>query len=41
MAHLFPEVRKRSLYKVNLYKADLQLSGNFGKLGLDFLELNE
>ncbi|MEM6319680.1 MAG: cell envelope integrity protein CreD [Bacteroidota bacterium] len=36
---LLPEVRKRSLYKVNLYKADLQVSGNFGALGLDYLTL--
>lgn len=36
---LIPEIRKRSLYKVNLYKADLILSGNFSELGLDFLAL--
>lgn len=36
---MLPEVRNRSLYKVNLYKSNLQLSGNFGSLGLDFLEL--
>ena len=37
--NMLPEIRKRSLYKVNLYKSDLQLTGNFGSLGLDFLEL--
>lgn len=26
---ILPEVRKRSLYKVNLYRSDLQLSGSF------------
>ena len=38
---LAPEVRKRSLYKVNLYRADLQISGQFTALGLDFLELKK
>ena len=38
---LVPEVRKRSLYKVNLYKADLTFAGRFGDLGLDYLELTE
>jgi len=36
---LIPEIRKRSLYKVNLYKANLQIEGNFGALGFDFLSL--
>lgn len=36
---LVPEIRKRSLYKVNLYKANLQIEGNFGALGFDFLSL--
>jgi len=36
---LIPEIRKRSLYKVNLYKANLQVEGNFSDLGFDFLSL--
>lgn len=36
---LIPEIRKRSLYKVNLYKANLQIEGYFGALGFDFLAL--
>lgn len=39
--NMLPEVRKRSLYKVNLYKSNLQITGNFGALGLDFLELQK
>ena len=36
---VFPEIRNRSIYKVNLYKSDLSLTGSFGPLGLDYLEL--
>lgn len=37
---IFPEVRNRSIYKVNLYKSDLQFTGSFGPLGLNYLELS-
>ena len=37
---IFPEVRNRSIYNVNLYKSDLKFTGSFGPLGLNFLELN-
>lgn len=36
---VIPEVRNRSIYKVNLYKSDLKFTGSFGPLGLNYLEL--